>query len=79
MTGTEFCPYCEEEKTVDTVEREVVIPVRGEEIPVPSVVHICTECGGEFTCSTDSLDPVEAAFLKFSAMLSRDTQIPRSR
>lgn len=62
MTGTEFCPHCEELRTVSCVERKVNVTVRGEEFPVPSIVHVCSECGEEFTCSADSLDPVEAAF-----------------
>jgi putative zinc finger/helix-turn-helix YgiT family protein len=62
MKRTEFCPHCEELRTVSCVEREVKVSVRGEEFPVPSIVHVCSECGEEFACSADSLDPVDAAF-----------------
>lgn len=62
MTRIEFCPYCEEEQPIETLERDEEVTVRGEVFCVPAIVHRCTHCGDEFTRSTDALDPVDAAF-----------------
>lgn len=62
MIRTEFCPCCEEDQSIETLERDEEVTVRGEVFTVPAIVHRCTHCGDEFTRSTDALDPVDTAF-----------------
>jgi len=62
MIRTEFCPYCEEDQPIETIERNEEVTVRGEVFTVPAIVHRCTHCGDEFARSTDALDPVDEAF-----------------
>jgi len=57
-----MCPYCEVVCSIQHFERSVDITVRGEEFSVTELVHRCDSCSGEFSTSSDPIDPVDEAF-----------------
>lgn len=60
-----FCPYCDEEHDVQSIEQNEIITVRGENFSAKVLYYRCPKTGEEFETSDSPYDPYADAYRQY--------------